>query len=186
MNYLQFLLNADTFLSARRKQGEKVKLTRIAPVMLSLFFIASCEEVPKFPLKVGENYNLTSSNVSQCVNEAKKFYPEDVRTYSGGGYSTPIRTSCTSGYGGNVSCSSYGGDYIAPYNYDMDVNFSKRLSTYHSCLEKKGYDLKVIKECKGDKVEIYNEIMKADQTKQGTFTPDTCSITVGGEFMIRW
>ncbi len=159
--------------------------TRIALPSL-LVILASCVEAPKFPLKPGEDYSVTTQSLSDCADVAEKFYPEDVRSYSGGGYSTPVRTNCVAGYGGSVSCSSYGGMYVAPYNYDVDVNLSKRLAIYHSCLEKKGYDLKLIKECSGDKLEIYNEIKNLGETKQGVYSSSTCSVTVGDELMIRW
>jgi len=185
------LLKKSVEPTRRRKESSNMRGATMAYttkilIASSITMMASCVEAPKFPVRTGEDYNITSKNLEECTAEANKFYPKDVQTYTGGGYSTPVSTNCYGGYGGYVSCSTTGGTYIAPYEYDVDVNQSKRIATYHSCLEKKGYELKSIKECSGDRVEIYNEIIKSDQSKQGMYRSETCSITVEGEYMIRW
>jgi hypothetical protein len=162
-----------------------MKLLPITVVAISLTALSACQPTPKFPIRAGESYTVTSANLSYCADEADKFYPRDLRTISGGGYTTPMSTQCYRTYGGGASCSTTGGTYIAPYSYNTDVNYAKRVAAYHSCLEKRGYELKTIKECSGDRAEIYEEIMRAER-KQGVYSSNTCSITVEGDYMIRW
>jgi hypothetical protein len=75
----------------------------------------------------------------QCEQSAASMYPV-MMTSAGPGYQAPARTNCTS-YGNQTDCTTTPGRYTpAPQS---DANAIARSSAFSSCLQSRGYVLKV-------------------------------------------
>ncbi len=77
-------------------------------------------------------------DIGACTAEASAAFPPAIYSYqSGGGYTTPIRTSCNS-YGSQTNCISTGGVYVPPAQSLADANSGSRKEYFGRCMVSRG------------------------------------------------
>lgn len=92
-------------------------------------------------------YAENRKNIDQCVAQADRNYPVDILSSEVEDYD-PIKVSCTS-YGNSTSCRSSGG--YSTRHVLTDMNASRALDEFDSCMKKKGIPLITVPQCFGAK-----------------------------------
>lgn len=181
-----------------KSQGAFVKSSRCPPInhseasmrlafLLSFILVLTgCVTGIQVPYKLNASWSDTDTTAKYCSREAVKLFPVNIQTRSGGGYSTPAYTNCYGGYYGNVSCTTTGGNYVAPYSYDVDANSTRRENAYKECLASRGYELKTVRQCDGDVISTLAKLKANPVAAQKQLTNSSCAIQEGNLVYISY
>lgn len=115
--------------------------TRIATfvVSASIFFLTGC--VQSYWVKPGGSESDFRVDQTECQILAVQTVPVDRQNITiSNGYTTPAYTTC-SGSGNMAGCTTTGGQYVPPVNYNYDANEDLRGRAEILCLEKRGWRL---------------------------------------------
>ncbi len=95
------------------------------------FILSGCTSL----IWVGKNSKI---DIEECNIETANQYPPILYSeQSGGGYQTPIKTTCNSNKN-STSCTTTGGTYIPPSMVTRDANKAIRNDAFRYCMERRG------------------------------------------------
>jgi hypothetical protein len=120
----------------------------ITLLIASTLTLSACVQTPQnYLYRSNTTISQKDSDMFDCELDASRAVPVNTQIDTTPVYRTPVNTSCTSGYYGNVQCTSSGGDVYGGNTYSYDANTGLRDEYASRCMASKGYSVAQLPPC---------------------------------------